>query len=309
MSRVTSPPETVPPSAAAREPAPPDPSRGEDRNGLARLRATLDGIDDQIHDLLMQRARVVEDVARTGKRAALRPGREASIIQRLLARHTGSLPPQAIVRIWRELLAATTSMQGNFTLAVYDPHPGGGYTQLAREQYGALTPLRVHGGAAQAIAQLSAGTAAVAILPMPSETETWWRTALQHPDIHVVGRLPFWAPRPEGAANVQALVVARFPPDASGQDRSFIGLELEEGVSRTRLTADVTAAGFAPRMVLLLRERGAGHVQALIDVEGHVARDDPRLARLAATRRARALGGYALPVGPAPAGIGPAGPA
>lgn len=297
MSRLTSPTETTPTNADAKEPAPPEHWRSEDGNDLVVLRATLDRIDDQIHDLLMQRSGVVEEVAKTGKRAALRPGREASIIRRLLARHAGSLPPQAVVRIWRELLAATTGMQGHFALAVCDPHPGAAYTQLAREQYGSLTPLRAHGGAGQAIAELSAGTASVAVLPMPSETETWWRTALLHADIRVVARLPFWAPRPEGTPTVQALVVAPFTPDESEQDRSYVGLELEEGVSRARVTADMTMAGFAPRMVLMQRERGSGLVQALVEVDGHVADDDRRLDRLSVKRRARVLGGYAVPVG------------
>jgi chorismate mutase len=298
MSSLTPTTETAPSPPAAEEPAPPDHWRGDGVPDLAGLRATLDRIDDGIHDLLMQRARVVEDVARAGKRAALRPGREASIIRRLLARHAGALPPQAIFRIWRELLAATTGMQGGFTLAVCDPRPGGAYTQLAREQYGALTPLRVHGSAAQAISEVSAGTASVAVLPLPSETETWWRTALLHPDIHVVARLPFWAPRPEGAPTVQALVVAPFSPDASEQDRSFIGLELEEDVSRARLTTELTAAGFAPSMVLLRRDPGAGVAHALAEVEGFVPVDDKRLDKLSATqRRPLALGGYAVPVG------------
>ena len=56
------------------------------------LRARLDELDDKIHDLLMERALVVESVARSGKAAAFRPGREAAILRRLLARHTGKLP-------------------------------------------------------------------------------------------------------------------------------------------------------------------------------------------------------------------------
>jgi len=297
MSSLTRPTETNPTTPDAKEPAPPEHWRSADGKGLAGLRTTLDGIDDQIHDLLMQRGRVVEEVAKAGKRAALRPGREASIIRRLLARHSGSLPPQAIVRIWRELLAATTGMQGSFTLAVCDPHSGGAYTQLAREQYGSLTPLRVHGAAGQAIAELSAGRASVAILPMPSESETWWLTALRHREIHVIARLPFWAPRPEGAPTVQALVVSRFPPDASEHDRSFIGLELDEAMSRAQLTAGATAAGFTPSMVVLRREHGTGLTHALLEVEGHVADDDQRLDRLSPKRRAVVLGGYAVPAG------------
>ena len=100
------------------------------------------------------------------------------------------------------------------------PSAGSGYAQCAREHFGALTPLRVHRSPAQAIAEVSAGTATAAVLPLPAEEEAppWW-TALLHrdePRIHVVARLPFWAPRAEGAPRVQALVVAAVPPDPSG---------------------------------------------------------------------------------------------
>ena len=113
----------------------------------------------------------------------------------------------------------------------------------------------------------------------------------------MVARLPFWAPRPEGSPSVQALVVAPFPPDPSEQDRSLIGLELEEDVSRAKLTAALTTAGFAPGMVLLRRDPGAPVAHALVEVEGHVAADDKRLDTLAAARRPVVLGGYAVPVG------------
>ena len=69
----------------------------------------------------MDRALVIENVARSGKPAAFRPGREATILRRLLARHSGKLPPQTLVRMWRELLAGTTAMQSAVTIAVYDP--------------------------------------------------------------------------------------------------------------------------------------------------------------------------------------------
>ena len=53
---------------------------------LAALRAELDTIDNAIHDLLQQRAVVVEQVATQGGKGsvAIRPGREADIIRRLL---------------------------------------------------------------------------------------------------------------------------------------------------------------------------------------------------------------------------------
>ena len=186
--------------------------------GLPALRTELDRIDNAIHDLLMQRAEIVEYVARSGKPAAFRPGREASILRRLVGRHHGALPPVALVRIWRELLAGTTSMQGRFSLAVGDVENGAPLAQLAREHFGALTPLRADISPDQALADVGRGVASVAVLPYPSETCTWW-VSLPHrkPRLHIIGCLPFWAPRPEGFPSVRALVVAATAPDASGR--------------------------------------------------------------------------------------------
>src|SRR5271170_7005723 len=212
-------PQPIP--TAEKDPPEPDSAEPPWPCDLGVLRTELDRIDDGLHDLLMRRAEVVRQVAASGAKngMALRPGREAAILRRLLARHAGALPPQAVVRIWRELLAGTTAMQGPFVIAVCDSDPGAGFIQAAREQFGALTPLRVHGSAAQAIADVSAGRATVAVLALPSETEApreaWWMALLQkdEPRIHVVARLPFWTRRPEGAPTTQALVVAAIAPD------------------------------------------------------------------------------------------------
>jgi chorismate mutase len=281
--------------AAAEEPPAPDGWRGD----LAALRAELDRIDDSLHDLLMQRARVVEEVAKSGKRGAYRPGREASIIRRLLHRHHGVLPPQTIVRLWRELLAGTTAMQGPFAVAVYEPEAGAAFTQVAREHFGALTPLTAFARASQAMAEVSRGIAAVGVLPRPSETDgapdPWWTAMLQQeqPRLRIVARLPFWAPRPDGAPEGQALAIAATEPDPSGHDRSVLGLELDAHVSRARVAAMLTAAGLAPETVILHRDRAA---HALIELAGFLTDEDPRLARLdAALRRPVVLGAYAIP--------------
>jgi chorismate mutase/prephenate dehydratase len=286
------------PAATAEEPPPQDGWPG----GLAALRAELDRIDDAVHALLRQRAGVVERVARSGKRGAYRPGREAAMLRRLLRQHSGTLPAQAIVRIWRELLAGTTAMQGPFTVALCEPGDGAAYTQAAREHFGALTPLRAYGRPIQALADVSSGTAAVAVLPMPSGSDAtggaWWTALLRDYTgrLHVVARLPFWAPRPEGAPTVQALVVAATEPDPSGCDRSVLGLELNQDVSRARLTAALTSAGLAPGEVVLHREPGAQVAYALVDVDGFLADDDPRLDALdAVLRRPVVVGAYAIP--------------
>jgi chorismate mutase len=290
------------------EPLPHQNAAAPDR--LATLRVELDRLDDAIHDLLMERAQVVDRVAAEGGkgRVAFRAGREAAIIRRLLRRHAGKLPPRLLVRLWRELFAATTSMQGPYVITVCAAEPGDQFVQCAREHFGALTPLHVHGSPAQAIGEVSSGRATAAVLPMPAEDEqqasAWWIALLHHdePRIHVVARLPFWANRPEGAPQVQALVVAAVAPDASAAapeigDRSLIGLELPLDLSRARLSSMLTAAGLVQSAAILRRDAGAGVAHALIEVEGFVADGDPRLAAIPDLLRPPVvLGAYAIPV-------------
>ena len=207
------------------------------------------------------------------------------------------------MRIWRELLAGTTAMQGSFTVAVCEADTEAGFTQAAREHFGALTPLHVHRSAAQVMAEVSGGGAAVGVLPCPTETESprdaWWTALLQHdePRIHVVARLPFWTPRAEGAPTAQCLVIAALAPDASEWDHSLLGLELDRDVSRARLTQALIGAGLPPTAVILRRDPGDPAAHALVEVDGHVADDDPRLMKIPALlRRPVVLGAFAVPI-------------
>jgi chorismate mutase/prephenate dehydratase len=261
---------TSPQSQATSEDAP---SEGGWRPDLAALRARLDDLDDKIHDLLMDRARVVESVARSGKTAAFRPGREASILRRLLARHTGKLPARTLVRMWREMLAGTTAMQSAVTVAVLDIPP---LSAIAQEHFGFLTPVVGQSSIEAALDAVRSGDASVAVLPFPSEAVAWWPLLSgTSPRLHIIARLPFWAVRPPHVPRADALVIATAAPDASGTDRSFIALS--EAPDRARL---------AHAGLVLLAAHGN-----VAEVEGMVADGDPRLPT-----GAIALGGYAVPV-------------
>ena len=167
--------------------------------------------------------------------------------------------------------------------------------------------MHIHQRPAQVLAEISAGTASAAVLPMPSEAdaprEAWWTALLQkdEPRIHVIARLPFWEKRGEGAPRVQALVVAASAPDPSDRDRSLFAVECAPDVSRARLSTLLGAAGLAPISVVLRRDPGAPSAQALVEIDGMLADNDPRLARLdPALRRPVVLGSYAVGVGGGP---------
>ncbi len=272
---------------------------------LASLRAELDRLDDALHNTLMRRAEVVKQVGalRVKGPVPLRPGREAAIIRRLLARHDGGLPAFGIVRIWRELLSTTTAQQHPLVVSVCEAGGDAAYLALAREHFGALTPTRLHGSPVEAMDEVRAGRATVAVLPMPTEGKAssgaWWTALLRSGglQVHVVARLPFWSPRPEGTPTVQGLVVSAAAPDPSGQDRSLIGLELADA-DRARLEAALAAAGFRAGPVIVRREADVSAACALAEVDGFVGDDDPRLAALReAGCSPIVLGAYAVPVG------------
>ncbi len=283
---------------------PPAPDRWQ--QDLAELRAELDQIDDSLHDLLMRRAEIVQQVGmvKPDRGLAFRPGRQAAILRRLLARHHGGLPPQAIIGIWRELLSATTAMQTSFTVAVCESDPACGFSQITREQFGAFVPMRIHRDPAQALADVRSGRTVVAVLPFPSDTEVltqeWWTALLRRdePLVHIVARIPFWSFRPEGVPAVQALVVSAVAPDPSGDDRTLLGLECDPGTNPSRILALLAAAGLGSGNVLMRCDLGDPVARTLVEIPGFLAEDDLPLADIGAGIRSHVvLGAYAVPVG------------
>src|ERR1044071_8823009 len=104
---------------------------------LEQLRRRIDETDDRLQDLLLERIEIVAGVAAhkrsSGGVAAHQPAREAEIIRRLIARNAGRFPSSNLVRMWRELLAATVGLQSSFTVAAYAPPEAPGYWDLARD--------------------------------------------------------------------------------------------------------------------------------------------------------------------------------
>ena len=252
---------------------------------LAKHRAEIDRVDRALHDLLMQRAEVVGQVAELGRlgKVPYRPGREAAILRRLLDRHTGRLPPQAVVRIWREIFAGNISLESRFVVAACDGSSTDRSVEAAREHFGALTPLRLLRSPEAALADVQAGRAAAAVLP--GAAPSWLLTLLFQPPPHphVVARLPFWAaPRAEGAVTAEAFVVAAASADPSGCDRTLIGV-------RSGRPLDEFADIGGRRIAI----DGSGQA-TVYDVPGLIAVDDPRLR---GRDELRMLGSYAVPLG------------
>lgn len=280
---------------------------------LEDLRREIDDLDAGLHDLLMRRASVVADVAahKTGAaaRTAYRPAREAQILRRLLDRHDHRLPISVIVRLWREILGATTRLQGIFRVAVPRLEDEPGLWTLAREHFGCEVTLAAHGSALQTINAVREGEAEVGIVSWPvfEEEHPWWAGLLQGGDSipQIVARLPFLRKQPDvGRDRLNGFVVGAFDRGESGLDRSIVALECGAATSRGAVHDAVVSAGLEPGLHAIWAT-GTGDLEArwhMVDIKGYVRNPDEQLGDIslalgAGLHGTRLLGGYATPVG------------
>lgn len=273
---------------------------------LEILRRRIDEIDDRLQDLLIERmeivSRVAENKQRSGGVAPHQPAREAEILRRLVARGRGAMPAASLVRIWRELLAATTRTQGPFTVAVCVPPQGPSFWDIARDHYGSHTPMLTFGSATQVIRAVAEGRATIGVLPMPQEeADPWWRHLLSDRESapHVIARLPFGGRGNARSDGGDALAIGRGAQLPTGRDRTLIATENAPDISRGRLFS--TLAGFGLRCTFIVSSEQREGGNTLIEIDDFVPADDPRLDRFraqlgAALYRLVPLGGYAVPL-------------
>ena len=270
---------------------------------LKGLRRRLDEIDDKLQDLLIDRAQIVSLVAaskKDGNKPAFQPAREAEIIRRLVGRHRGAFPVATLIRMWREMLAATVRLQSPFSVAVFAPADRPGFWDLARDHYGSNTPISAYDTVAQVIRAVDGGTGSVGVLPLPQagEPDPWWPHLLSTDNDapRVVARLPFGA-RGNARADTDALAIGCGGPGESGLDRTLLGAEISTAVSQRRISELLATLELACTFVCSDR----GETVYLIEVEGFVPISDRRLDAFrlelgARLERLLPLGGYAVPL-------------
>jgi chorismate mutase-like protein len=292
-----------------------------DQVTLSDLRREIDRIDDALHDLLMRRADVgarVKEVKQDAGGPPFRPGREAQILRRLTARHSGALPAEVIVRIWRELISGFVGMQGPFAVAVWDQgDTGDGCWDLARDHFGTVVPMTRHQSTRGVLRAVADGSATVGVLPMPQEGESdpWW-PALSggtQARVKICAQLPFVRGERGWRDHPGALVIYNSDPEPSGDDRSLILIECDESSSRGRLVDALVASGLTPSFFAggPGLDGRVGKPLYLVELDGFIEPEDERLdifvENAPGVGAAYVVGAYAVPVdlSGAPAGETP----
>ena len=280
-----------------------------DKDKLAALRREIDRIDESIHDLIIERTKVVEKVrnAKRGEKIKIRPAREAEILYRLMKRHRGHFPKRELARIWREMIVATLRFEGPFSVAIYVGNNGAGYADMARDQYGSFTPMSRHVSTRAVVEAVRNMQATVGILPLPrrDDEDHWWRLLVtETPDTpRVIARLPFIS----GAAgtDLEALVICIIDQEQTGRDRSYLAVEADADIGFKAVEQALSQAGVSAvsHQVWHGPDRPAVWTY-LVEVFGFVDTKGRQLNRLKdglgrPAKRLVHLGGYATPLGDA----------
>jgi chorismate mutase / prephenate dehydratase len=273
---------------------------------LTGLRRRLDEIDDRLQDLLIDRAAIVSMVAaskKDGNQPAFQPAREAEIIRRLVGRHRGVFPVATLVRMWREMLAATVRLQSPFSVAVFAPGDRHGCWDLARDHYGSHTPMTSYDAADRVIRAVADGEVSIGVLPMPQagEPDPWWPQLLSVHDRapRVIARLPFGPRGNARAEGVDTLAIGLGLQQESGLDRTLLVAECDAEISRARVLRALSTVGL---VCTFFASTAMMHETAnLFEVEGAVPISSTHLiefrAELGTTlHRLVLIGGYAVPL-------------
>ncbi len=281
-----------------------------DKKQLSTLRDRIDEIDAAIHDLIMERTEVVEGVRAIkdslGSKVMIRPAREAEVLYRLMGRHKGPFPKQELARIWRELIVATLSFEGPFSVAVYNPENEPGYWDLARDQYGTFSPITRHTAARRVVEAVQSGEATLGIVPLPKrdEDENWWRHLVSEREDtpKIIARLPFIGEGNARNAGLEALVICPVAQEETGRDRSYLAVEATEDIGFNIIQNALTNAGLSVAFHQHWHDpsRPPGWFY-LVEVFGFVTPDSSQVKKLLGAvgkkvNRILHLGGYATPL-------------
>lgn len=150
-------------------PAPPDNGGGS----LAPLRQQIDAIDQQVLELLNQRAHLAEQVGEVKKREGspfFRPDRVAQLIASLQRRNAGPLKGEHVAAVWREIVSACLALESPIRIAYLGP--AGTFSEQAAVQYFGSSIGRVPCASFDEVFRAaSSGMAEFGVVPVENSTE------------------------------------------------------------------------------------------------------------------------------------------
>jgi len=161
---------------------------------LDRIRAEIDTIDSAVHDLLIRRSAVIDElIAIKGVQTpgtAFRPGREADMMRRFVMRHEGRLPLTTVEHIWREIISAFTAVQAPYSVISGPAADRLAMRDAVRFYFGFCVPVSEAASNEAALKSLSGKRSRIAVISTDGEG-AWWRALCGEDAPKILARLPF----------------------------------------------------------------------------------------------------------------------
>ncbi len=200
---------------------------------LSDLRTEIDRIDSAMHELLIERGRIIDRLieikARQGGGSAFRPAREASMMRSLAERHRGRLPLDTVESIWRVIISTFTYIQAPYSVHVDVSGGEASIRDSARFHFGFTVPCVTHQTADAVIAAVadSSGDLGMFAVDGGPGAGAWW-TRLAPPQApKVIARLPF-VERADHPAGMPVFVVSKPLADGGARDVVLDSITLDQ---------------------------------------------------------------------------------
>jgi chorismate mutase/prephenate dehydratase len=139
---------------------------------LDQLRLNVDRLDDQILDVLNERAEIVKKIGRVkAERGAdvVAASRERQILERLAATNTGPLPREAVEDIFNTVIANFRLLQKSLTVAYFGPEAT--YTHQAAVQHFRRAEFIAEKSIGDVFDAVDNGRADYGVVPIENSTE------------------------------------------------------------------------------------------------------------------------------------------
>jgi chorismate mutase/prephenate dehydratase len=141
---------------------------------LQELREQIDTVDTELVTLLNRRAELSLEVGRRKAGSAnqryFAPERERDLIQRLFALHTGPLPKEALLAVYREIISASIALQKPMTVAYWGPP--GTFTEMASlKRFGSSAAYHDCPSIAEVFGEVERGRADYGVVPVENSTD------------------------------------------------------------------------------------------------------------------------------------------
>ncbi len=146
-----------------------------DSDALKTVREKIDRIDQQIQDLINERARCASEVARVKQVDGdtsdyYRPEREAQVLETVSKRNQGPLDDEAMVRLFREIMSSCLHLQNPMSVAYLGPK--GTFTEAAtRKHFGHAVDTVPLAGIDSVFHEVASGSVHYGVVPVENSTE------------------------------------------------------------------------------------------------------------------------------------------